>query len=375
MKHQRQNSEHSALPGQAQHHNLYGNSTMAESAYYPSYRPPLLPKNKALLQNALSLRPSPWTAAFGAGSISLSPLAESPEFSAACTLSVDIDGTLWQVELDDTAVLMRHDIFHNNDEEPPAFDERALPPEVRRALLEAMLEPALSSLRSCLNLPLLIRDVQFPASPVKTAFSTGFHCRLSACNGLPELTVFLRLSPLNGDDASVLTQALRSLPLRTDGPLKTALKAVPLEVALESGYLVLKPEEVDTLAPEDVLLPEAWTAPETLKLLVRRGNAPVLSAVCTVAGDRLTISSPLSQEPESSMENPELNEIDIRLSFELDRRIITVGNLESLTPGYTFTLNCDVMSPVTIRANGKAIARGRLVDLDGTLGVQIAETL
>ena len=75
------------------------------------------------------------------------------------------------------------------------------------------------------------------------------------------------------------------------------------------------------------------------------------------------------------MENPELNEIDIRLSFELDRRIITVGDLESLTPGYTFTLNCDVMSPVTIRANGKAIARGRLVDLDGTLGVQIAETL
>lgn len=75
------------------------------------------------------------------------------------------------------------------------------------------------------------------------------------------------------------------------------------------------------------------------------------------------------------MDNSELKDIDIRLSFELDRRIITVGELESLAPGYTFALDCDAASPVTIRANGKAIARGRLVDMNGVLGVQIAETL
>ena len=69
------------------------------------------------------------------------------------------------------------------------------------------------------------------------------------------------------------------------------------------------------------------------------------------------------------------NDIDIRLSFELDRRLITVGELEALTPGYTFSINSDAQSPVTIRAKGKAIARGRLVDMNGVLGVQIAETL
>ena len=153
------------------------------------------------------------------------------------------------------------------------------------------------------------------------------------------------------------------------------MKTVPLEVALESGYLYISHEEVATLEPEDVLLPEVWTAPDTLILRLRRECAPGLTASCTVNENVVTLASPLSEEPDASMDNSEINNIDIRLSFELDRRIITVGELEALAPGYTFSLNGDMSSPVTIRANGKAIARGRLVDMDGTLGVQIAETL
>ena len=137
----------------------------------------------------------------------------------------------------------------------------------------------------------------------------------------------------------------------------------------------MTPEEAASLSTEDVLLPEVWTAPENLTLRIRREDAPDLTAPCTVNGMQATLASPLAEEPDASMDTPEIKDIDIRLSFELDRRIITVGELEAITPGYTFSLNGDLASPVTIRANGKAIARGRLVDMDGTLGVQIAETL
>ena len=71
----------------------------------------------------------------------------------------------------------------------------------------------------------------------------------------------------------------------------------------------------------------------------------------------------------------EHNDIDIRLSFELDRRSITVGELPQLAPGYVFKLNGDMQAPVTVRANGKAIAQGRIVDMDGTLGVQLTRML
>ena len=348
---------------------------MAESVYHPSFRPPFLDRKKALLQNALTLRPCPWQSPLGSGKVTLSPLPEAPAFSPACTLEVEIDGTAWLVELDDTALLLRHEAFTESADQAPAFDERTLPEHVRRALLESLLEPLLAALRSCLNRPVLVRNVTFLPPDARTAFSVGFKACLSACNGLPELTTFVRLSPAAAEDVSVLIESLRALPLRHDAPLGDSLKSVPLEVTLESGYLLLTPDEVTRLAPEDVLLPEVWTAPETLTLRVRRGTSACLTAACSLSGQQVTLSSPLSEEPEASMENPELNDIDIRLSFELDRRLITVGELESLAPGYTFVLDSDMTSPVTIRANGKAIARGRLVDMDGTLGVQIAETL
>ena len=348
---------------------------MAEPVYHPTFKPPFLAPEKALLQNALLLRPCPWSAPFGAGEIVVQPLPEAPTFAAACTLSVDIDGTDWLLELDDTAALLRHEAFADADGSAPAFDERTLPQEVRRALLESLTAPLLASLRQCLDRPLTVLDAVFLPAPSQAAFSAGFKATVSACNGLPEMTVFLRLSPLHAEQAAPLTGALRTLPRRTGGPLTNALKSVPLEVTLESGYLLLKPDEVASLSVEDVLIPENWTAPDTLTLRIRRSEGACLTAVCTVESGRVTLSSPLSEEPEPSMENPELKDIDIRLTFELDRRIITVGELEALAPGYTFALESDVTSPVTIRANGKAVARGRLVDMNGTLGVQIAETL
>ena len=348
---------------------------MTEPAYYPSFKPPFLHRQHVLLLNALLLRSSSWTAAFGSGNILFFPLPETPEFSAVCALTVEIDGTLWQVTLDDTAFLLRHAMFHGETNEAPEFDERTLPQEVRRALLESMLIQPLCSLGNTLNIPFRIQDVDFLPEPAKADFSTGFLCRISSCNGLPELTFFFRLSPLQSDNAQALTRALKTLPKRSDGPLKTRVKTVPLEVALESGYLMLKPEEVVALSPEDVLLPEVWTAPETLTLRVGHGSGS-LAAEGILEKGQVTISSPLSLEAEPPvMDNPDLKDIDIRLSFELERRTITVGELELLAPGYTFVLNCDATSPVTIRANGKAIALGRLVDVDGTLGVQITETL
>ena len=348
---------------------------MAEPVYYPSFKPLPMHREQALLLNALTLRAAPWRAPFVAGELTVTPLPDAPDFSPACSLSLDIDGTTWRMEMDNTAALLRHEAFAETDGRAPAFDERALPVEVRRALLESLLAPLLSALRSCLDKPFSILDAKFPAAPENVAFSTGFKATLSACNGMPELTTFLRLAPLNAEDASALTAPLRALPRRQDSPLRSTLNAVPLEVALESGYLSLSPEEVAGLAPEDVLLPEVWTAPETLTLRVRRADGPALAAVCAIEEGQVTLSSPLSEESAPSMDNSELKDIDIRLSFELDRRIITVGELESLAPGYTFALDCDAASPVTIRANGKAIARGRLVDMNGVLGVQIAETL
>lgn len=66
--------------------------------------------------------------------------------------------------------------------------------------------------------------------------------------------------------------------------------------------------------------------------------------------------------------------LEVRLVFELEERTITLGELSRLEPGYVFTLTADASAPVTITANGQAVAKGRLVDVNGAVGVQITET-
>ena len=68
-------------------------------------------------------------------------------------------------------------------------------------------------------------------------------------------------------------------------------------------------------------------------------------------------------------------ELPVKLTFELENRTITVGELKSLAPGYTFTLTADASAPVTVLANGKPVAKARLVDVNGAIGVQLTETL
>ena len=145
---------------------------MAEPAYLPSFKLPFLAREKALLQNALILRPGPWRAPFGSGDIVVEPLPESPSFPAACTLSVDIDGDAWLLEANDTSALLRHDVFASEGN-ASAFDERTLPQEVRRALLESLLHPLFSALRGALNRPLAVQDAAFLPPSESPAFSIG----------------------------------------------------------------------------------------------------------------------------------------------------------------------------------------------------------
>lgn len=61
------------------------------------------------------------------------------------------------------------------------------------------------------------------------------------------------------------------------------------------------------------------------------------------------------------------------VSFELERRVLNIGDIQAISEGYTFALGCDKDSPVTLRVNGKAIGSGRLVDMEGMLGVQVTK--
>lgn len=68
-----------------------------------------------------------------------------------------------------------------------------------------------------------------------------------------------------------------------------------------------------------------------------------------------------------------LEKLPVDLVFEVGRLEISAKELTTLRTGFTFLLDRSPTTPVTIRANGRVIGRGELVQVDDRLGVTLKE--
>ena len=80
----------------------------------------------------------------------------------------------------------------------------------------------------------------------------------------------------------------------------------------------------------------------------------------------------MNEEEQQEQEHEHLlDEISIRISFDLGERSLPLAELRTLAAGYVFELGRDLRRSVVIRANGKVIGEGELVDIEGQTGVSV----
>ena len=65
------------------------------------------------------------------------------------------------------------------------------------------------------------------------------------------------------------------------------------------------------------------------------------------------------------------DDIPIRLVFIAGDTEVALRDLQRIAPGYVFKLQQPVDRHVTVRANGKTIGSGELVEVDGRVGVRL----
>ncbi len=75
--------------------------------------------------------------------------------------------------------------------------------------------------------------------------------------------------------------------------------------------------------------------------------------------------------PALADESASLDELPVRLVFELGRLEVPLAELEAIGPGHVFDLARDEEQPVDIVAHGRRIGRGRIVAVGDSLGVQV----
>ena len=68
-----------------------------------------------------------------------------------------------------------------------------------------------------------------------------------------------------------------------------------------------------------------------------------------------------------------IDHVEVVCEAILGRGAITIGELDRLAPGETLTLDASPADPAEIHVNGKLVARGEIVTVDGRFAVRITE--
>ena len=344
---------------------------------WPNFAPEPLSPLCAQIGNVLFTRKLPWQITVGEHPGNLSPLSRAVDFTPAFSLGAAWNNAVWNVEIGNPQVLFLHPVMAS----VPA--ETVLPEALQQALLELLLTPLLTDLEALLGGKVTLTNPS-DAAPL-------CHIALEWCSD--NITVPLRIGVPGTSLGLTLLEKLRTLPITASLP-----DEIPIEIGVEAGRMRMTLSELAALTLGDVLLPDDYPAAQgRLALNLAPMNDDIFQVRCELSGTTVTVAgfAALSQE-ESMAENAQeplqngtpgieekastvqngaqrdiINQLEVTLSFELERRLMTVREIGELAPGYTFALGCDSTAPVTLRVNGKALGKGRLVDMNGILGVQI----
>lgn len=135
-------------------------------------------------------------------------------------------------------------------------------------------------------------------------------------------------------------------------------EGILLPLSVRSGMAPLAPDEIAAFAPGDVVLLDLPPA--------------VSDALVLPGGSRLVgrIEGGTFQVEEVRMK-ARTAELPVVIEVELARVEVPLAELARLEPGAALPLAIDRHGVVTLRVGERAIGRGELVDVDGTVGVRI----
>lgn len=165
--------------------------------------------------------------------------------------------------------------------------------------------------------------------------------------------------------------------MRSAEPEKRPLSAfedLPVRLSMDVGWTDLTISAFRQLEKRDVVLLDECFISEQHQIFLRVGRRLGLRG--DIDHSRIVITGEWEEimyDDEEDAQNTDeiLDGISMRLSFDLGERMLTLGEVRQLATGHVFELGRPIRSAVHIRANGKLIGEGELVDVDGQLGVSI----
>ena len=128
----------------------------------------------------------------------------------------------------------------------------------------------------------------------------------------------------------------------------------------DAGHaLPMAPDAEMRLALDDVTLADLQCQPD--------------NAATAVSGSFLewSMGNPTEFSGPAGLHDSDLDDLPVRLVFEVGRVELSLGELQRLAPGALVPLGRPLEEPLDIMANGRRLGRGTLVQIGDSLGVRI----
>jgi len=245
------------------------------------------------------------------------------------------------------------------------------------------LDPRWEGSLAVLAARLLARASAPAPPPVVRAVTDDLADALGALGPGPLLAWPWALS-LGGDAARALCLVARDVRWDAppaDPPSPQRLGDVPVTAAVLAGRARWPAAEVASLARGEVFALDGLRleggAPVG-DVALALGHPPALARAARLRGDgAVELAGPLEpfMEDHDDDGGARLAELPVEVAVELARERFALAEVAAWRAGEVVTFRARVGDAVTVRANGRAVARGELVDVEGDVGVRIVEVL
>ena len=117
------------------------------------------------------------------------------------------------------------------------------------------------------------------------------------------------------------------------------------------------------------------TAERHIAQAIRDSSSPTRAETTLANLPERKADSAIKQKQSQGLTLEDLGELDLDITIELGRSEILIEDVLKLREGSVVSLDKRAGDPVDIFANGRLIARGELLVIDGKFGVRLSEVL
>ena len=249
----------------------------------------------------------------------------------------------------------------------PKGNIQKIPKELRIELIETIFEPVISFFEQKLDEEIKIERLIFNKASRANAYSARFQL-------LENKKIITATLVSNPKLAKLFLSRLGKLPRI---PNVEWLKH-KTHVHYEITSVFLSISEIKQLSLSDVIFIEDTNYFQNQILLLRLPSG-VRFEVKQTSDNTLEFQSGEKIMPESTnnkMKEPSIiniNEMPVRLSFDLGEQSLTFKEVANLQPGYILNMKRPFTNIIKIRSQNQLIGKGEIVDIEGRVGVRITQ--